>query len=102
MNANSIIINIVTVLLAIGAAALTGFLIFTITKRILTEMRENILLKTMKGFVVFEVSLPQTNEVEIKAAEQMFAGLLGIGSKLKGLKKFKSPKTFVSFEVVAL
>ena len=49
----------------------------------------------------FEVKLPQSNEVEIKAAEQMFTGLIGIGEKLKGMKKLIGAMKFVSFEVVA-
>ncbi len=93
----SIIVGII--ILAGGIVGLIG-LAFLI-KWIFNQIRENILLKKSIGYVYFEVKLPKNNEVEIKAAEQMFSGLLGIGKKLKGFKKFFSSKTFISFELVA-
>ncbi len=71
------------------------------SKKFFNCIRERVLLNKSIGYVYFEVKLPKNNEVEIKAAEQMFTGLLGVGKKLKGFKKFFSPKTFISFEIVA-
>ncbi len=68
---------------------------------LLMQFREKILIQKSVGYSYFEVRLPKNNEIEIKAAEQMFTGLIGIGSKLKGLQKFFNPKPFISFEVVA-
>jgi len=54
--------------------------------------------------VVFEIRVPKNNEVEISAADQMFAALqsIGAGDKGKSLRdKFKA-KSFVSFEIVAI
>ncbi|MCA9387398.1 hypothetical protein KC669_05190, partial [Candidatus Dojkabacteria bacterium] len=91
-----------------GVASITIVFIFAIllfvglifgVRYILERIREYILLQKSIGYVFFEVKLPKNNEVEIKAAEQMFTGLLGMGKKLKGMKKFFSSKSFISFEV---
>ncbi len=52
--------------------------------------------------VLFEVRLPKSNEIEIQAADQMFASLLGISEKLDGIKKRFGARSFVSFEIVSL
>ncbi len=50
---------------------------------------------------VFQVRLPQTNEVEIQAADQLYSGLSGIAGKLYKLKKWFAARNFISFEIVA-
>lgn len=87
--------------LYVGLVAMVVIGLYFGGRKFLEELREQILKKKSLSSVFFEIRLPQTNEVEIKAAEQMFTGLLGIAKKLKGLEKFRSGKIFVSFEVVA-
>lgn len=92
--------------ITVVAIGILIFIVFIIAlyfgiKFLLNNIRENILLKKSLDYAYFEVKLPKTNEVEIKAAEQMFSGLLGTGDSLKGFQKFLSPKSFISFEVVA-
>lgn len=96
-----IISILLIVLLSIGGVALAGITTYYIGKSILSGIRERMLISKSNGYVYFEVKLPRTNETEIKAAEQMFAGLLGIGSKITGMKQFTTPKAFVSFEIIA-
>ncbi len=92
------IIKISIVLLGVVLISIVSYWLF---KKFLEGVRERILLRKSLGYVFFEVKLPKNNEIEIRAAEQMFTGLLGMGSKLKGWKKFTSSKVFISFEVVA-
>jgi hypothetical protein len=89
----------ITVIVSVAIVLLIG--LYSLTKHLLNVFYEEVLLKNSLGYVFFEVKLPKTNEVEIKAAEQMFSGLLGIGGKITGWKKYKTARTFVSFEVVA-
>ena len=56
----------------------------------------------VRDTVTFEVKVPRINEVEIGVAEQMFANLVGIGGKGKGLAKFFSVQNSISFEIVGL
>lgn len=98
MDILTVILIIIASILAIGFA---GFVLYKIGELILENIRERMLISKSNGYVYFEVKLPRTNETEIKAAEQMFSGLLGIGSKITGMKKFTTPRTFVSFEIIA-
>jgi hypothetical protein len=50
---------------------------------------------------LFEVRLPQSNETEISAADQLYAGLSGIAGTLGWFKKQVSARDFISFEIVA-
>jgi hypothetical protein len=52
--------------------------------------------------VLFEVSVPQTSEVDINEAEKLFSNLYSINKKRKGLAKFFSAQYSISFEIVAL
>lgn len=74
---------------------------FLLIRKYINNLREKVLERKGLNLVFYEVKLPKNNEVEIKAAEQMFTGLVGVGEKLKGMKKYLGGKTFVSFEVVA-
>jgi len=49
----------------------------------------------------FEVRVPQTNEVEISAADQMFAGFGGIAGKLTWMRKNFQARNSIAFEIVA-
>lgn len=93
--------SILTIVIIIGGGVLVLLGTTFGLKYIFKLLRERILVQKSIGYVYFEVKLPKNNEVEIKAAEQMFTGLLGTGKKLKGWKKFFSPKSFISFEIVA-
>lgn len=75
--------------------------VYLLLNRYLYKLRERVLEKKGLNLVFYEVKLPKNNEVEIKASEQMFTGLVGIGEKLTGFRKMLGGKTFVSFEVVA-
>ena len=77
------------------------FVGFFILRKFLKKFKQNVLKKKGLGLVFFEVKLPRSNDVEIRAAEQMFTGLLGIGEELAGFKKFIGARKFVSFEIVA-
>ncbi len=98
---NSFLNIIVTIVF--GILLLIGLFIggYWIVKKILREIRERILLSKSIHLTFFEVKLPQHNEIEIKAAEQMYTGFLGIAKKLGRLEEFKSAKIFVSLEIVA-
>lgn len=89
-------------LLLIGVVVVFLLIVAVVLYFVLKAAREEILKRKGLELVFFEVKLPNTNDVEIKAAEQMYTGLLGIGEKLKGLKKFIGARKFVSFEIIAL
>ncbi|MEO6728415.1 MAG: hypothetical protein ABIM99_00680 [Candidatus Dojkabacteria bacterium] len=94
---NTILIIIVSLLLVV----IVFFTLSFIIKRLLEDFKEAVLRRKSLNLVFYEVRLPKTNEVEIKAAEQMFLGLLGFSEALTGIKAFIGARTFVSFEVVA-
>lgn len=74
---------------------------YWLVKYILRNVKEATAeLKSLR-VTCFEIKVPDDNEIEIKAADQMFSGLLGIGEKLEGLQKQVGSRTFVSFEIVA-
>lgn len=93
--------TIILAILVIAFVILGLFIGVVIARRVLEQIREKILVDKSINLTFFEVKLPKENEIEIKAAEQMFMGLLGISKKLSKLQAFKSSKIFVSFEVVA-
>jgi hypothetical protein len=96
------ILNIfINVLIVTGIAVAVLVIVYLILRRFINKLREDVLQEKSLGLVYFEVRLPSTNEVEIKASEQLFSGLVGIAEKLKGLKKLIGANTFVSFEMVA-
>jgi hypothetical protein len=91
----TIISVVLLIVIVVGVASYAGIKVF------LENLREQILLKKSIGYAYFEVKLPKDNEIEIRAAEQMFTGLIGTGSKLKGMDKYFGVKNFISLEVVA-
>lgn len=87
--------------LAIFLLAFLAVFVYWLVKYVLKEVKEATAeLKSLK-VTCFEVKVPEDNETEIRAADQMFSGLLGIGEKLKGMQKYVGARTFVSFEIVA-
>lgn len=94
---NTLAIFIVVALLIVIAFV---FLYLLIVK-LFQSFKENVLKEKGLNLVYYEIKLPQTNDSEIRAAEQMYTGLVGIGEKLKGIQRFVGARTFVSFEIVA-
>lgn len=52
------------------------------------------------GLVLLEVRVPQNNEVEINAMDQLFSSIYGLAES-KGFKGFFKASDFISFEIVA-
>lgn len=88
---------LIGLLIIVVVLVITGILLSVY----LQKFKQNVLKRKGLNLVFFEVKLPKSNDVEIKAAEQMFTGLTGIGEELKGFKKFIGARKFVSFEIVA-
>ncbi len=88
---------IITILLVILLLAVLLLFFRWFTRAIKTAAWERQSLDT----VIYEVRLPQTNEVEISAADQLYAGLSGIAGKVGRWKRTFSARNFVSFEIVA-
>ena len=86
----------VSFFVVIVALAVLGF--FYIKKKLKKKDRNE---KAVDG-VLMEVRVPRENEVEIGAAEQMFANLYGIGGKADGIGEKFSVSNSVSFEMVGL
>jgi hypothetical protein len=53
-------------------------------------------------WTLFEVRVPRTNEIEIGEAEKMFANLVSIGGRGKGLAKLFTVNNSISFEIMAI
>ncbi|MBD3362950.1 hypothetical protein GF362_04480 [Candidatus Dojkabacteria bacterium] len=51
--------------------------------------------------VLFEIRLPQSNEIEIQAADQMLSGFLGIKREVGLMDKLFGAGYYISFEIVA-
>lgn len=99
---NTILNSLTQISIVIGIAVVVCLIIFFIAREAFKRYRELNLVKKSIGYVYYEIRLPKNNEIEIRAAEQMFAGLLGIGGKPSGYWKSRlDPRMFVSFEVVA-
>ena len=79
-------------------AGLAAFAFFRIRNRLLRKDRDD----KAKEWVLYEVRVPRGNETEIGVAEKMFANLIGIGGKEKGLAEKFSVNNSISFEIMAL
>ncbi len=93
-----------TLLASIIGLILLGFGLRFLFKIFLKRVKVASAEKKSLDAVVFEIRVPKNNEVEIQAADQLFAGLQSIGLSDKGKSfkdKFKA-KSFVSFEVMAI
>lgn len=67
----------------------------------LEKIKEQILKRKSLGLIFYEIQIPKSNDVEARAIEQLYSGLVGIEKQLEGLKKYFGARTFVSFEIVA-
>ena len=71
---------------------------FIIKKKLAKKDRDD---KASK-WTLFEVRVPRTNEIEIGEAEKMFANLISIGGKGKGLASNFTVNNSISFELMAI
>ncbi len=79
----------------------TLLLIRHLYKRFQEAVQRNSFLKKSLSTVLLEVKVPRNNEIEIQAADQLFATLSGIQGSLSRLQKRFGARNFVSFEIVA-
>lgn len=94
-------VNVTAILIGLVVLVIAMIAIYVVFRNLLKEFKEQVLMRKSLNLVFYEVRLPKTNDVEIKAAEQMFLGLQGFSEKLEGMQAFVNARTFVSFEVVA-
>lgn len=97
-NILNILLAMVVVIVFAIVLAFVGYQIFKIMAR---KIREDNLMTDGMNIVIYEIKVPKANEVEIKAAEQMFSGLLGISKRFNWWQKWFYGQVFVSFEIVA-
>ncbi len=86
---------ILLILVFIGAGVF-GF--FKIKRKLLKKDRND----KAKDWTLYEVRVPRGNETEIGVAEKMFANLVGIGGKGKGMAENFTVNSSLSFEIMAL
>jgi hypothetical protein len=86
---------IIFVLVLVGM----GFLGFLKVKDRLRRKDRN---EKAKEWTLYEVRVPRGNETEIGVAEKMFANLVGIGGKGKGLAENFTVNNAISFEIMAV
>jgi hypothetical protein len=93
--------NFLGTILLIVLIAIFLFLVFLGFRRFIRAVKtaswERLSLETK----IFEVRLPQNNETEISAADQLYSGLSGIAGKMNRWKRWFSARNFVSFEIIA-
>ncbi|MFW5702449.1 MAG: type IV secretory system conjugative DNA transfer family protein [Candidatus Dojkabacteria bacterium] len=81
--------------------ALLGVTLFFLAKRFAHSVKAAAWERMSVKSTIFEVRLPQSNEIEIQAADQMYSGLSGIAGKVGRLKRWFSARNFISWEIVA-
>lgn len=86
---------IALVLVIIGLAVLA---FFRIKSRLLKKDRD----EKAREWTLYEVRVPRGNETETGVAEKMFANLIGIGGKGKGIAEKFTVNNSISFEIMAL
>ncbi len=79
----------------IGLVALA---FFKVRSKLLKKDRDD----KAKEWVLYEVRVPRGNETEIGVAEKMFANLVGIGGKGKGVAERFTVNNSISFEIMAV
>jgi hypothetical protein len=85
----------------IAIFVLAGFAVlafFKIKNRLLRKDRD----EKASEWTLYEVRVPRGNETEIGVAEKMFANLVGIGGKGKGVAEKFTVNNSISFEIMAL
>jgi hypothetical protein len=99
-SSNSSISFLSGVLLFLFAAFLISVILFffwQLAKRVKQGAYERRSLRMS----LLEVRVPQNNEVEINAMDQLFSSLFGLATGGKGIKGMFKPSDFISFEMVA-
>jgi hypothetical protein len=86
---------IILFLLFVGVAV---FGVLKVRKKLLKKDRN----EKAKDWILYEVRVPRGNETEIGVAEKMFANLVGIGGKGKGVAEKFTVNNSISFEIMAL
>lgn len=86
------------IIFAIVVIASGVFAFFKVRDRLRRKDRN----EKAREWTVFEVRVPRGNETEIGVAEKMFANLIGIGGKGKGLAEKFTVSNSISFEIMAL
>jgi hypothetical protein len=94
-------IDFTPILIGLISIVVLGVVAYVVFTRLLEQFKEAVLMRKSLNLVFYEVRLPKTNDVQIKAAEQMFLGIQGFSDTLEGMKKYVNARTFVSFEIVA-
>lgn len=82
-------------LLLVIVALIVGVVAFLIRKKKIGSQEKNSLESS-----ILEVRLPKENEVEIKAAEQLYTGLYDL-AKVKGIDSIIKSPPHITFEIVA-
>jgi len=95
-NLDIISLGLIAAILAVALGL--GYLF---VKRFMKNLKTAAFERLSLELVVFEIRLPQTNEVEIQAADQLYSGLTGIAGSMTRFKKWFSARNFVSFEIIA-
>jgi len=95
------LIDISYFLIAIAVAALSSMVYFTFVLWLRTY-RRSVYEKKGLETTIYEISIPRDNEIEVAAAEQMYAGISSLykGGRLNS--KIKKIQDFISFEIVGL
>ncbi len=93
--------QLITIGAIIGLAIILVILLIMFVKWFAREVKNAAWEKLSVKTVIYEVRLPQSNEIEISAADQLYAALSGIAGKVHFLKKWFASRNFVSFEIVA-
>jgi hypothetical protein len=83
--------------IAIAAIAISVKILWELAKKTKESANERRSLK----MVLLEIRVPQKNEVEINAMDQLFSSLYGLSKGGKGLKGMLKASDFISFEIVA-
>jgi len=83
------------------ASLLIGILVVLFVKWFTRAVKTTSWERISLDSAVFEVRLPQSNEAEIQAADQLYSGLSGIAGKMTKFKKWFAARNFISFEIVA-
>lgn len=92
---------LVPAIIIIVGVLFLGLLGYLVILRAYRKFKDNVLKEKGLNLVYYEIKLPQNNDIEIKAAEQLYSGLLSISEKLKGFNKYIKARSFISFEMVA-
>ncbi len=92
--------DFVAILGILAIVAIVTVIVFLLVRRFSYRMKNMSSEKRSLGMTLLEVRVPQSNEIEINAMDQVFSALYGLAKEKKLLGLF-SASEFISFEVVA-